>query len=181
MALTRTLSNIAAGAIAATVLVASGTGVARAAPLTWVLHDAVFDDGGGASGQFTIDVYGYLSNPSGIVTTAGSLLSGFSYDLTNPSNIVPGTPPAIGVEFHSGSYNLTLHLEFAHPLDLPGLDPLVLGSSWECAAFTCPGPDTGSPGANTRYFTSGFAVVPEPAAALVFGASLLALGFLRRR
>jgi hypothetical protein len=68
-----------------------------------------------------------------------------------------------------------LHLEFQNSLEGGGANPLILASSWECASFLCPGPDTGHPDANTRYFTSGSAVaaVPEPQ---TLGLIMMALG-----
>lgn len=187
-----TLSTKLAGCVLAAAIGAAA-GVfstpAKALPTTWILQNAVLDDGGTATGMFTINVYGYLSPPSSITTTAGTLLGGHTYTLSDPSNILPGSPPAYGVEFHSATYDLTLHLEFQNSLESGGVNPLVLANSWECASFSCPGPDTGNPGANTRYFISGTAIaaVPEPgtlgltvAALTVFGA-VAASGRSRRR
>ncbi|HEV2098621.1 MAG TPA: PEP-CTERM sorting domain-containing protein [Stellaceae bacterium] len=160
------------GAIVSAGVVGAGGQVAYALPTTWVLQNATLDDGGTASGEFTIDQYGYLHSPINITTSAGSLLSGFTYTTSDPSGIVPGTPPAYGVDFFSPSYNLDLHIVFQNSLESSGPNPIILASSYECAAFTCPGPDTGSPGANTRFFTGGDAVpAPEPASL-----GLLALG-----
>ncbi len=162
------------GAVFAAGVVSVGGHVAYALPTTWVLQNATLDDGGTVSGEFTIGPYGYLISPINLTTSAGSLLSGFSYTASDPSDIVPGTPPAYGVDFFSPSYDLDLHIVFQNSLELGGPNPIILTSSYECAAFTCPGPDTGSPGANTRFFTGGDAVpAPEPAS---FG--LLALGAL---
>src|SRR5271168_1998149 len=114
---------------------AAGSDAALALPTTWMLQGATFDDGGTASGEFTIGPYGYLIEPISLTTTAGSLLGGFSYTGTNPSDIVPSTPPAYGVDFFSPSYNLDLHIVFQNPLDSSGVDPIVLASSYECAAY----------------------------------------------
>src|SRR5215213_6210394 len=136
---------------------------AAALPTSWVLQNAVFDDGGTASGVFTLNVYGYLSEPTQIDTTAGSLLGGHTYTLIDPSSIVPNSPPASGVAFYSSTYNRDLHLVFQNSLEGGGVNPLDLANSYECLSFSCPGPDTGQPNANTRYFISGSAVAaPEP-------------------
>jgi hypothetical protein len=165
---------VAAGAVGAF------SSPAAALPTTWVLQNAVLDDGGTATGIFTIDVYGYLSEPSHIDTTAGSLLGNHAYTLGDPSNIIPGSPPAYGVEFHSATYDLTLHLEFQNSLESGGVNPLILASSWECASFSCPGPDKDNPGANTRYFISGSAAaaVPEPASVGLLLAGLGVFGVI---
>lgn len=155
---------------------------AYALPTTWVLQNATLDDGGTVSGSLTIGPYGYLVAPVTVTSTAGTLLGGHAYSYSDPTNIVPGSPPAFGVEFHSATYDLTLHIEFENSLESSGVDPIVLSQSWECASFSCPGPDTGQPDADTRFFTAGSAVAaPEPGTL-----SLLALGgigaiALRRR
>jgi hypothetical protein len=160
------------GAITCAGVVGGGSHVAYALPTTWVLQNATLDDGGTVSGEFTIGPYGYLISPISITTSAGSLLGGHSYAASDPSDIVPSTPPAYGVDFFSPSYNLDLHIVFQNSLESSGPNPIILASSYECAAYTCPGPDTGSPGANTRFFTGGDAVpAPEPASL-----GLLALG-----
>jgi hypothetical protein len=178
---TRSLAGVASAVVLAAGICA-GAPSARALPITWTLQNAVFDDGGTASGSFTIGPYGYLNAPVTGTTTAGNLLGGHAYLFTDPTNIIPGSPPAYGVEFHSATYNLTLHLEFQNSLETGGVDQLILASSWECASFSCPGPDYGSPGANTRYFISGSAVAAAEPTAL----GLLLLGIagavaLRRR
>jgi hypothetical protein len=154
------------GAFSALVMTALGTGAAPALalPTTWVLHGASLDDGGTVSGEFTIGPYGFLTAPIGLSSTTGSLLGGYSYHASNPSNIVPGTPPAYGIDFYSPSYNRDLHIVFKYPLDSTGPDPIVAAMSYECAAYRCPGPDPGSRGADTRYFTAGDAIpASEPA------------------
>jgi hypothetical protein len=177
MARLRITRKLLGGAFAAVIsagVIGGGGNEAYALPTTWVLQGATLDDGGTASGEFTIGPYGYLISPISITTSAGSLLSGHSYTASDPSDIVPGTPPAFGVDFFSSSYNLDLHIVFQNSLESGGPNPIIVASSYECAAFTCPGPDTGSPGADTRFFTGGEAVpAPEPASL-----SLLALGAL---
>ena len=168
MIASKVIENLTSGLFAVAIgagVVGAGSDRAFALPTTWMLQGATLDDGGTASGEFTIGPYGYLIAPIGITTTAGTLLGGFSYAPPDPSDIVPSTPSAYGVDFFSPSYNLDLHIVFQNPLNSIGPDPIIVGSSFECSAFRCPGPDTGSPGADTRYFTGGEIVdtVPEPA------------------
>jgi hypothetical protein len=184
---TKIRGKLAAGALAVAIVagvVGACSTTAFALPTTWVLQGAELDDGGTVSGQFTIGPYGYLIAPIAVTTTAGTLLPGFSYAPPDPSDIVPGTPPAFGVDFFSPSYNLDLHIVFQNSLESSGPNPIVLASSYECSAFTCPGPDTGSPGADTRFFTAGEVVAaPEPASVglLALGVGAIGIIALRRR
>jgi len=179
--------KLAAGALAVAIVagvVGACSTTAFARPTTWVLQGAELDDGGTVSGQFTIGPYGYLIAPIAVTTTAGTLLGGFSYAPADPSDIVPNAPPAFGVDFFSPSYNLDLHIVFQNSLESSGPDPIALASSYECAAFTCPGPDTGYPGADTRFFISGEVVAaPEPAGfgLLILGIVAIGIITLRRR
>ena len=92
----RFLSTKPAGCLVAVAVggaVAAFSAPSQALPTTWTLQNAVFDDGGTATGKFTLNVYGYLSEPAHIETTGGSLLGGHTYTLVDPSSIVPGSPP----------------------------------------------------------------------------------------
>jgi hypothetical protein len=183
---TKITGKVAAGALAVAIVagVVVGSNTAFALPTTWVLQGAELDDGGTVSGEFTIGPYGYLIAPIAVTTTAGTLLGGFSYAPPDPSDIVPNAPPAFGVDFFSPSYNLDLHIVFQNSLESSGPNPIVEASSYECAAFTCPGPDTGNPGADTRFFTAGEVVAaPEPASfgLLALGVGAIGIIALRRR
>jgi len=93
---------------------------------------------------------------------------------------------------YSGSNpEVTLQITFANALlTSASPDPIVGGGggpSFECLSWTCPGPATDQVGANTRYFTSGFATTistslssetPLPAALPLFATGLGALGLL---
>ena len=124
---TKITGKLTAGALAVAIvagIAGAGSDTAFALPTTWVLQGAELDDGGTVSGKFTIGPYGYLIAPIAVTTTAGTLLGGFSYAPSDPSDIVPNTPPPFGVDFFSPSYNLDLHIVFQNSLESerPGPD-----------------------------------------------------------
>ena len=49
---------------------------AHAQPLTWILQNVTFDDGGTASGSFTFDATTGSDSNVNIATTAGTVLTG---------------------------------------------------------------------------------------------------------
>lgn len=147
--------------VAAGALLAAGGSAANALPLTFELEDATFSDGGTMSGEFTLDVYGFLTQPTKITTTAGTNLGGFTYQ--PPETSANGLSV---VDFFSSTYNRDLHIVFDNPLIDGGYDAIDPNLSYECDGFTCPSDDT-------RYFTGGAAVAAsEPA-----GLALLSVGF----
>lgn len=190
-----TLRCRAATFSAVTAISIAACSVANALPITWNFT-GVLDDGATASGQFTLSLYGYLSDGSFINTTSGSVLAGAGYSRPgNPTSILPSTPPAFGVAFYSGNYNRWLWLNFANDLETPGINPLDLShlKSFECFAWSCPGPGQPASNANTRFFVSGTATAvgfapepgqtPIPGALPLFASGLGAFGLLtwRRR
>jgi hypothetical protein len=111
--------------------------------------------------------------------------------LTGATYAIPGSFPNGGVP--ANAFDITngffqnLQITFENPLTTPGIDPILIGTtSFECYAWSCPGPDTGQPGADTRYFTAGSATsasaTPLPASLPLMG-SMLGAGYwlLRRR
>jgi hypothetical protein len=158
---------------------------APANALTWTVS-GTFEDSGTASGFFGWTVYDVLDSSGGslnIVTTSGGLLPGTTYSV--PGSFPDGSAPTNGFVITNGYFEI-LSIQFLNPLTVPGIDPIVIGaSSFECFSFSCPpgGPDAG-PGANTRYFTAGEAVVtatPVPAALPLFAGGLGLVGMLARR
>jgi|SRR6185437_4619172 len=152
-----------------------------------------FADGGTAAAQFSFNVYGYSTTPESATTTGGSVLPGATYSLVPATSIIPGTPPAYGVDFYDADLNLTLQLVFDSPLTgSTNPELLDLSESWECQGYACPGPE-GGPYAvvnpygyysydTTRYFISGEATtVPEPASLAVLGSALLGFVVVQRR
>jgi hypothetical protein len=149
------------------------TPAAEAFPSEVVLLDVTFSDGGTASGAFTLNLSGYLANPTSVVTTSGSVLGGANYDLAGPFSktattvdfTLPSPPEA-------GAYEAGLSLVFALPLGSVEFDPIVGGC--EFTAYSCSGQ-------NFREVTGGLGVIPEPGSMALVSAGLVALGAVRRR
>jgi hypothetical protein len=148
------------------------------ADVTWLVNGA-FDDGGTVSGQFTLDVYGYLEDNYDLATTSGSTLPGFTYNASD-SYYSNG---AFYIDAQPG-YHADLRLTFADTLLVgSSMNPLIGGSpgpSWECSgSYSCYLPSGGS----TRYIASGFAsAVPEPStwAMMLLGFAGLGYAAFRR-
>lgn len=183
----RGLANLAAGTIVYCCLIAS----ANASPLnpppypTPGTYDitGIFNDDGSLSGSFTIDQYGYLVEPTHIVTTTGFILPGQLYTL-------PPQPSALGfqpittadsVEF-TYNYSPTLQITFQYALGSVAVDPFVLtpALSFECLA-TPPSTYCAAPG---RDFLSGDATIastPVPATLPLLAGGLGLVGVFARR
>ena len=90
--------------LASVFFAAEAVSVSAANAVVWTLNGVTFDDGGTASGTFTIDQYGYFLNGSATVTTTagstanghGGPLPGDTYDVMTlwslPPSIIPQTP-----------------------------------------------------------------------------------------
>ena len=160
-------------ALAAFVAVAGLPAGARAFPSVVVLHNVTFDDGGTVVGSFSLNVSGFLTSPTLVTTTPGSVLGGTAYsligpffkDLTHVDFTVP-SPPA------SAFYKEGLSLVFALPLGSAQIDPIVSGC--EQTNFSCSGPAF-------RSITGGFGEIPEPATLILLGGGTFALAAARRR
>lgn len=156
------------------VAMSAGLPAAAQADITWLVN-GTFDDGGTVSGQFTLDVYGYLENNFLLTTTSGTSLPGFTYD-AGDSYYSNGT---FYFDAQPG-YSADLHLTFLDSLLLPSAsNPLVGGSpgpSWECAgSYSCYVPEGGT----TRYIAAGSAVgsVPEVSTWAMMLLGFAGLGF----
>lgn len=145
---------------------------ANASPINWVLQGVTFDDGGTLSGTFSTDSVSGSLLSFDLTTTAGSVFSGFHYDISNSSlciNCSTGAP--IGVAIEDSLQDRYLNLHFNNPLTLGGVDILSTNNSFEFECVNCSS-------ANVRNILTGNATtqtVPEPTTVWLLGAGLLGL------
>ncbi len=177
-------------ALLAAALAAFGLSVpANAAPVTWTLVDAAFEDGGTASGTFTYDADTNVYSNIDIVTTAGSIQSGAEYHLL-PSlfafsatrfGATPVPPPGLAGK-------TIFSITWANALtNNGGLVSILTGSpSAEglCLNFNCSifnGYKGGARNFVSGYVTTDASPVPLPAALPLFLAGLAGVGALKRK
>ena len=166
-------------------LIAGGSaysGSAAALPITWTLQNVTFADGGTASGEFTLNPYGFLDSSSITTTTPTPATAG---SFTGNVYTYPGN--SINPVLDASSLNtvqITFQIDYLHALNLvfqytvdsgnPQINPLILAlSSFECeGSSSCA---TGNivnianDGGKIRYVSSGavvtgLAAIPEPSA-----------------
>jgi hypothetical protein len=166
------------GALASLIAIVSLGAIApaSASPVTY-WFTGTFSDGQTASGDFTLNTYGYPTAPTSI-TTATGLFAGYTYALpSDPSSILDSATVLV---LSSPSYNRYLYLDFSQPLTLGGTDNLIAASSFECNGFGSTTNACTANASNIRYFTNGTAV-PEPLTLSLFSAGLLGMAFFGRR
>ncbi len=197
-ALVRSLTLVAAAAG----FFACDAPAARAAIVTWAFSGVGFDDGGTASGHFSVYSdpsftaiiynnaggydYSILSTPGTHTNLLGYQLPGSIY--SGPQTGFPTDSPSISpsgktVDFfeNGGSYSgIFLQLTFANSLTAPGPNSIVSG--FECGVgFPCP---AGIPNSIPTRYINSFGVtsaVPEPATWAMMVLGFLGLGFMAYR
>ncbi len=132
------MKKLVIGSVALAISVALSAPV-RASIIDWALEGVTFDDGGTASGTFSIDTSTGDLVSYDITTTAGSTLGGMVYD--------PSTAPSVGYdEYGPNSFILFaaagtryITLQFLNPLTSGGIDPIVPGydSITNSGSFEC--------------------------------------------
>ena len=170
-------SRFIAGAAALSTLLLSGS-PAVAGAIGYTLEGVTFNDGGAASGTFSIDSGSGNVLSYDIMTTPGATLSGFEYNGSSSfSEDNEYGANSFLMEANDGSNYLTL--QFASSLTGGGTISLDTGrSSYECNncypyRLVTGGDATTSPPVA--------ASAPEPASLVIFGAGLAGLGWVRRR
>ncbi|RBP13887.1 hypothetical protein DFR50_111149 [Roseiarcus fermentans] len=159
---------------------AAGLSTQAEADVWWQLDNVVFDDGGTvSSGQFAINIYGYILNwPASsvsVTTTAGSTItSGVTYV---GGGVNYPTDDTVSFSNPANPYGRVFELQFQYALTTATADDPIIGG-WECvsAADNCPGNPT-----SIRYVnlsSSPYAAAPEAPtwAMMILGAGLLGLG-----
>jgi hypothetical protein len=142
----------------------------NAAPVVWTLDNVHFEDGGIATGSYTYDAdSGYFSDVV-ITTTAGSMLSGGSFDIANCSNA-----ECTQILVRRAGFQIAkpaLYLSFDAPMtNVGGALPLVLAGSRQFDGLST----------NRDIISGAVTTVPIPSAVWLFGSALAGLGWMRRR
>ena len=146
---------------------------ANASTITWTLSGVTFDDGGTASGSFTIDTSTGQLTTFDIITTSTSLFPAFEYNNSSATQNVFDLSSFV-IASNANQFHL-LSMFFADPLSSPGTDLLQLigpcppGSCESDYPFTL----------NARLITAGEAIVssaPLPAALPLFASGLGGMG-----
>jgi hypothetical protein len=173
-------------------LVAGAATTASAIPITWEIQGATFEDGGTASGVFTVDVDTQQIYDVDITTTAGS------DPLTFPGATFTGLSTSISslfdddglvgmvIEMSAGGFTRSFGMAFItamgfiSPLDNTGGSAVLYeGETFESIC------DVGNTNCFTRFMDIGgqVAAVPEPGTIglSLVGALGLTLTFLRRK
>jgi len=99
-------------------------------PVTWTFANGTFADGGTISGSFTYDPDIDLFSSLSIVTTAGSVGSGFTYKLSSVSFDGGATTKVYVFNFENSTTEFSLGLNFASGLgDAGGTVSILPGNS----------------------------------------------------
>jgi len=154
---------------------------AQADVVTWTLHNVTFDDGGTASGFFTVDTTLDHLPHFDIVTTAGTTLkTPFEYTPSSTVRAATGCSPCVGgdnnaIEIASGN-GRTLTWAFDGSIDKAGVRTIIanVNAPGETADFRDP--------SIVRTVIGGhIAAVPEPSAVAFLGFAVALLILFPKR
>lgn len=132
------MKKLVVGSVALAISVALSAPV-QASVIDWTLEGVTFDDGGTASGTFSVDTSTGDLVSYDITTTAGSALGGMVYDPSTAPSVAYGNygPNSFLLLAATGTKYITL--EFVNPLTSGGIDPIVPGydSITNTGSFEC--------------------------------------------
>jgi hypothetical protein len=155
--------------------------VAQSAPLTWVVNNALFDDGSSLTGSFSYDADTNTYTDIDLVTdlvdwsTEGELGASTSTELHLLQIITP-YPSCEYRDVIEYPYCMDLNLQFVDPLTSGGgTVNLVPYSSYEW------GNDYNNNTFGLSLVSGSVSAIPIPAAIWLFGSALAGLGWLRRK
>lgn len=162
--------------LAAVVLVAALCQPAAGALQRWNLEDVLFDDGGSATGWFTVD--GSQAGPDWhLVTTPGAALDGTVYTPADSQVFLYAYPAGRLTLVFDQDYSLALRLGFDAADGLPALPgPVPLVQTWDgYGNLEC------TDCAVARFIVSGeVTAAPEPAPAALAAVALAVLALRLR-
>jgi hypothetical protein len=174
------MSRLSTFAVAAGLAVATLAAPAAAIPVTWTLHNVVFDDGATASGWFVYDADTNVFGPVDITTTSGAVVTGATYTLEDPG-FDSTADFSVFVTGMLADYTGTpaLALSMLVPLTNAGGMIPVSNGEFVCIDAGC------TDGTPARFIVSDAWVagvgVPEPATASILALGLFGSLYGRRR
>ena len=151
------------------------------------LVDVTFADGGTASGEIDINVYGYISwaniTTTDGVSSTGQIVPGYTFD-SGYTLFGPDFDAGFSIATTQDHYTLNLLAEVPVTAETGWADPLVagygtgLGSGEYCQWGACAGVSSYLGG---RAIVSGELGIPEPASAAILATGALLAATARRR
>lgn len=154
----------------------------HATPVKWHLVDVTFNDGGSASGYFTYDASTNAISSANIVTTAGSVRGGATYQIGSPA-VQPALADFIdqALPVIVGTTDRLDFFLFAAMTDAGGTIGIRQGQEFSCISSGCSFTTGQEAGLNLRVSGGEITTVPEPGSLALLGAAGIALALAKRR